>query len=335
MKLLMISMDRKIFNKDSEVARRQIEYAKNYDEVHIIVFTKRSSFKEIALGNNIVVYPTRSLSRWSYIFRALSLGRFIVERRNISHITCQDPFETGLVGALIKNRHDVSLELQIHTDIGSPYFQKFNFLNRIRTLISKYTLTRADKVRVVSERIKKYVSRFVLPEKIEIKPIAVDIEKVKNAPVTEDLHKKYPQFSHIILMVSRLEPEKNIEMAVKAWPKVLEKIPKTGLLITGSGAEDCKLKLIVESLKLNDSIIFSGWQNQETIYSYYKTAEALLVTSWYEGYGMTMLEAQAAHCPVVSTDVGIARDIGTQIVEFSPESIACGIIDLCLKTKRS
>ena len=37
MKLLMISTDRKIFDKDSAVAQRQIEYAKKYEEVHIII----------------------------------------------------------------------------------------------------------------------------------------------------------------------------------------------------------------------------------------------------------------------------------------------------------
>ena len=41
MKLLMISTDKKIFDKDSAVAQRQIEYAKKYEEVHIIIFTKK------------------------------------------------------------------------------------------------------------------------------------------------------------------------------------------------------------------------------------------------------------------------------------------------------
>ncbi len=43
--------------------------------------------------------------------------------------------------------------------------------------------------------------------------------------------------------------------------------------------------------------------------SYYKTADLFLLTSNYEGYGRTIIEAMAAGCPVVMTDVGIAGEI--------------------------
>lgn len=319
MKLLMISTDRNIFDKNSAVAQRQIEYAKKYEEVHIIVFAKKT-FQETSLGSNIFIYPTRSSSRWLYVFDALKLGRFIVEKRVIGDVTCQDPFETGLVGALIKNREPVSLEIQIHTDIGSPYFQKFSFLNRIRTRISRYALARADHIRVVSYRIQEYLSTFVEPSRIEVRPIAVNLEGIKNALITTDLHKKYPQFSKIVLMVSRLEKEKNISMAIEAFKEVLEKVPKAGLVIVGSGREFTKLKAIAPS-----SVIFEGWQNDTA--SYLKTADLFLNTSWYEGYGMTLLEAQTAGLKIVSTDVGIAGEVGAQIVKWTPEDIARGIIN--------
>lgn len=320
----MISNDRKIFDKGSAVALRQIEYAKKYEEVHIVIFAKKD-FEETILGSNIWVYPTHSSSKWKYIFDALKLGRFIVSRRGITNVTCQDPFETGLVGALIKNRHQVELELQVHTDIGSPYFQKFNRLNRIRTLISKYTLTKADSVRVVSTRIKNYVQKFIDPSKIEVRPIAVDTEKIKNAPINVDLHKKYPQFKKIVLIASRLEPEKNISLAIEAFKMVLEKDPQVGLIIVGSGSEEEKLKKLVTNFRIDKSVIFEGWQND--LISYYKTNDCFLVTSWYEGYGMTLIEAQAAGCQVVSTDVGVASEIGAKIVEYNVQSVANGIIE--------
>jgi glycosyltransferase involved in cell wall biosynthesis len=315
----MISTDRNIFDKDSAVAKRQIEYAKKYEEVHIVVFSNKS-FEETTLSTNVYVYPTRSSSRWLYVFDALKLGRFIVEKRGIADVTCQDPFETGLVGALIKSRHPMSLEIQIHTDIGSPYFQNFTFLNKIRTLISKFTLKRADHVRVVSYRIQEYLSTIIEPSRITVRPIAVDTDRIRNAPITVDLHKKYPQFSKIILIASRLEREKNVGMAVEAFKKVLEKIPTAGLVIVGSGSELPKLQAMA-----NDSIKFEGWSND--LASYYKTADLFLNTSWYEGYGMVFAEAKAAGLKIVSTDVGIARESGAEIVQFDPEGIACGIID--------
>jgi glycosyltransferase involved in cell wall biosynthesis len=323
MKLLMISMDRKIFDPNSAVAKRQIEYAKKYEEVHIIIFTKKG-FKESTLGSNIFVYPTNSISRWLYVFDALKLGRFIVEKRNIGDVSCDNPFETGLVGALIKNRHPVSLELQIHTDIGSPYFQNFNTLNKLRTKISKYTLLRADHIRVVSYRIQEYLSIIVEPSRIEVRPIVVDTEKIKNAQITVDLHKKYPQFSKIVLMSSRLEPEKNIGMALEAFKKVVEQVPQAGLVILGTGGEEAALKKLSQDLGIQNSVIFEGWQME--IATYLKTSDCFLNTSWYEGYGMTLVEAKSAGTKIVSTNVGIAREIDAEIVEWNPESIARGII---------
>ncbi len=325
MKLLMISTDRNIFDKNSAVAQRQIEYAKKYEEVHIIIFSNRD-FNETSLGSNIFIYPTRSLSRWLYVFDALRLGRFIVEKRKIGDVTCQDPFETGLVGALIKNREPVSLELQIHTDIGSPYFQTFTFLNRVRTLISRYALPRADHIRAVSYRIQEYLSTFIEPSRIEVRPIAVDVEKIKNAPVTTDLHQKYPQFSKIILMVSRLEKEKNIEMAIESFKMIVKEIPKVGLIVVGSGSEESKLKNLTKNLGLERSVIFEGWQNDTA--SYYKTCDCFLVTSWYEGYGMSIIEAHAVGAKIVSTDVGVAREVGAEIVGYSPGEVSKKITEI-------
>jgi glycosyltransferase involved in cell wall biosynthesis len=357
----MISTDRKIFDKNSAVAQRQIQYAKKYEEVHIIVFTRKSNKLCINCGKqcidcgkdcaqtvncgqycekaveNLFIYPTNSSSRFSYIFNALALGRFIATKRSISHITCQDPFESGLVGVLIKNRYRVKstnlppeLEIQIHTDIGSPYFQNFNFLNKIRTFISKYTLTRANTVRVVSQRIKDHVKKYIDESKIEIRPIEVNIDGIKNSQIIPeaDLHKKYTQFEKVILMVSRLEKEKNIEMAIKAFSMVLKKMPKTGLIIVGNGKEKDNLIKISEKMP----IIFEDWQNnQEILATYYKTCDLFLNTSWYEGYGMTLKEAEIAGCKIVSTDVGVAREVGANIVGWREEEIAEGVVRVIVK----
>ncbi len=321
----MISTDRNIFDKNSAVAQRQIEYAKKYEEVHIIVFAHKT-FSETTLDSTIFVYPTRSNSKWMYVFDALKLGRFIVEKRGVGDVTCQDPFETGLVGALIKSRMTVSLELQVHTDIGSRYFQNFSLLNKIRTKILRYTLRKADHVRVVSYRIQEYLSTWIDASRIEVRPIKVDVEKIKNAPITIDLHKNYPQFSKIVLMASRLEREKNIEMALHVWKKVTEKIPQAGLVIVGKGSEEALLKEKTRELGLENSVVFLGWQNDTA--SLYKTADCFLSTSWFEGYGMTFVEAQAAGLKIVSTDVGIAREVGAHIVGWTPESISAGILEI-------
>ncbi len=295
MKLLMISNDKKIWDPQSAVAQRQIENAKKFDEVHILL---RGKTKEMHLGSNVWVYGRW----WRY-----NLARFIIGKRGITHITCQDPFENGLIGVLLKKRHVVNLELQIHTDIGSPYFQNENFKNKIRTYLSKYTLSYADHVRVVSNRIKDYVKKYVDESKIEVRPIFVDVEKIKSAP-------RVPHDKKTILCVSRLEPEKRVNWVIEA----MKDIKDAELKIVGDGSQRKALEAKAQGLPIK----FYGWVN-DTV-PFYKGADIFINTSLYEGYGMTLVEAQAAGLKILSTDVGIAKEVGATIIN-SPEDIVKNI----------
>lgn len=289
MKLLMISNDKKILDPTSAVAQRQIEYAKKYEEVHILL---RTTSQEKNLSSNLWVYG----SYWRY-----SLARFIVKARGITHVTCQDPFENGLIGTLVKKRHAVHLEFQLHTD--------FDAQSSWRKYLAKYNFLYADHVRVVSERVKHQIKKYVAEEKIEVRPIFVDTEKIKNTPVTVDLHQKYPQYKKIALMVSRIEKEKQIDMAIRAFAA----LPDHALVIVGEGSLRKKLESIAPS-----NVYFEGWHDPAT---YYKTADVFINTSAYEGYGMSLVEAQSVGLRILSTDVGVAKEIGAEIITSSDDII--------------
>ena len=293
MKLLMISNDKKILDPTSAVAQRQIEYAKKFEEIHILLRGKK---QEKHLGSNVWVY----CRLWRY-----NLARFLIEKKEITHITCQDPFENGLIGVLLKRRSHVHLELQIHTDIGSPYFQNENFKNKIRTYLAKYTLSYADHVRVVSPRIKEYVKRYVDESKIEVRPIFVDIEKIKNTPRTETNDKK------IILSISRLEKEKRVDMIIEA----MKSIKNAELRIIGDGSQRKHLEKLAEGLPIK----FYGWRHDTA--QFYKNADVFVNASLYEGYGMTLVEAHAAGLKILSTDVGVAKDVGSTIIQDTQDII--------------
>jgi glycosyltransferase involved in cell wall biosynthesis len=334
-RLLMISTDRNILVEGSAVRVRQIEYAKQFDEVHIIVFSKKRKAgapKEFVLSENCWAYATDSWSPFLYTQDAVSLGKFIISKKGITDITCQDPFLTGMAGVTLKKKFPhIHLELQVHTDIGSPYFG-YSWGNKIRKVLARLYIPYADHVRVVSNKIRDYlVNELKVSEsKIEVRPIVIDIDKIKLAPIIDgaDLHKKYPQFEKIVLMASRIEPEKNIELAVEAFKTVSDEMPKVGLVIVGSGSQISKLKFLISKNKLSNSVIFEPWASPETLYSYYKTADVFLLTSLFEGYGMTLVEAHAAGCKIVSTDVGVARELGATITSYEADEVANKILEI-------
>jgi len=323
MNVLMISTDRKIFDENSAVRRRMIEYGKLVRELHIIVFVKAKDKSQddlsviklkkknkIKLSNNTWVYPTNSNNRWLYIWDANIIGKKVVGKNSNNFIiTTQDPFETGLAGWLVSLTKKIPLHFQVHTDFLSHYFSGESFLNRIRVVIAKFLIPRASGIRVVSGRIKKEIGKKIkiLDNKITVLPIFVDIKKIEKAPVKKSLRKKYSQFDFIILMASRFSKEKNIELAIGAMKSIVKDYPMAGLVIVGEGIEKVNYEEKIKNLDLEKNVIIEEWTSD--LPSYYKIADLFLLTSNYEGYGLTVIEAMSAGCPVVMSDVGIAGSL--------------------------
>ena len=310
MNILAISSDRKLFEPGSAVRSRTLEYGRLADELHTIVFAKRElGFHEESFPPNIFIYPTNARTKWGYIPYAIIEARNLKRRGvHIDVVTTQDPFEAGLAGFFIARIFGAKLHLQIHTDFMSPYFARESFANRLRVMLAKFLLSRADAVRVVSERIKKSLVHIVKSSTpITVLPIFVNAAVPHDASSETMLKKKYPQFDFHIVMASRLSPEKNIPLALEAMKEVIIEHPKAGLIIVGAGPEEQYLKDLVQKLGLEKNIMFEGWQENLDLYCH--AADSFLLTSNYEGYGMVVVEALVAGCPVVMADVGCAGDV--------------------------
>lgn len=314
MKVLMISTDRKIWDTTSAVHARMQSYAQFFDELHIVVFAKKNLglTKEI-YGEKLHVYPTQSRTKIGYIFDAIKLGKHILSVSSKNYqlatkdwaISTQDPFETGIVGARLSRKNAIPLHVQIHTDFLSPHFKRGGVLNIVRRLIGEYLVLLTDRIRVVSARIQHgLVARLHIPtEKIDVLPIQIlAVDSVRDTR-SGLLQKQFPQFDHIALVASRLEREKNIGWIIDSWKTVRAQFPKAGLVIVGEGSLGEKLHKQVERCGLSDAVVFLPWQRDLT--PYYASADVFVSVSWYEGYGMTLMEAARAHCPIISTRVGV------------------------------
>ena len=306
MKVLMFSTDSLLFEAGSEVATRLKEYGEALGEVHVVVATWQR-FTPQKVSERVMLYPVL-MSRFALHLIALyRQGAALIRKENITVITSQDPFENGVVAWLLKMRFHLPLQLQVHTDIGSMYFRKESIKNTVRFFTARFLLPRANRIRVVSERIKKFLAEKmpIESDKIDVLPIWVDVRKIQNKKVTVDLRERYPEAHFRLLMLSRLTKEKNIELAIRAVSKVQEQHPNILLVVVGDGPEKPYLQEIAGRHKVR--IVFES--RTKDIASYYKTADCYLLTSDYEGYGRTVIEAFAAGTPVIMTDVGCAGEI--------------------------
>ena len=228
------------------------------------------------------VHPLRE------IYKAADLNRYDV-------VTAQDPFWRGLIAWRAARRMGAKLNLQIHTDLSAQPFW--------RRLLAYFLLRRADSVRVVSEKIRKQVQDRGVKAPIRVLPIYIDISRFQNL-------KPEPHTQKTILWIGRFEPEKNPLSAVRILKEVRADGIDAKLIMLGTGTLESAIRKLAGSLPIE----LPGWQNPE---SYLQIADVVLCTSKHESWGASILEALAAGVPVVSPDIGIAKEAGAIVVPRS------------------
>lgn len=315
MKMLMISLDKKIIEHNSQVAKRMEAYSNLGYALFIVIPDREKRKPGIRLGTKQKVYvESTGGNKLQQIFRVFFRSREILLSENINQITTQDPFFTGFIGILLrfifKYKRDIKLEVQLHGDFFSTnYYKKSGVKNKIQNLIGRFVLKRVDKIRVVSYRIRESLSILKIPKstKIVVKPVEIDYELIKKYPRDKNyIIKRFPgNYNKTFFWSGRMEPVKNLEWLIEIFKDVIEKKKNILLILAGEGSEKYKLQEKVKDLNLEDHIRFDSWS--EFPFNLYKSADCLLFPSLSEGFGRVPMEAVAAGAKVIMNDVGVAN----------------------------
>lgn len=308
--VLLIGTDTGLFDAGSAARVRMALQARTVGEMHIIVFSQRQQeFAEVHDGP-LHVYPTASTSRFKIPSDAVRIARALP---HIDIISAQDPFWSGHIGLRAARHIGAKLQMQVHTNLLAPSFAAESLGNQCKVLWAKFNLRRADCVRVVSPQIKDALLRIGIATPISVQPIFTDVAAVQVAQAA-NIATEFAQFEQILLVAARLEKEKNVGDAIAAMPDIVKSFPKAGLLIAGDGSHKEALQKKVQDMGIDTSVVFLG--RRSDIFSLYKGAGCCIAaTAEYEGYGAATVEALAAGCPVISRDIGIAREAGAIIAD--------------------
>lgn len=313
MKVLVIGNDPKIFDKNSENHARIREYAGLFD-LYAVVSKTSPGFDEMR-GGNFHFYPTNSRAGLFWFLKAASIGKKIARAERVDIIDAQDAGESGLAARFIARSVGIPFRLQIHTDIFSPHYRSAGWKEYLRFRLAKLLIPKASCIRVVSERIKKsIISRLNLPREVQplnvsVLPIFTDVGKFMEAgkdPRTEDRFKNYD--FKMITAGRFVDKEKNFSMLIEMMRDFVKVCPKALLVIVGDGPDMNRYNLQATSYKLlGKNIIIEPWRND--LPSFYKSFDIYLMSSNFEGWGRTVIEAMSAGLPVVMTDVGVAGEV--------------------------
>lgn len=310
-RVLQISADRSargLLHHDSPAFKRQEAYARVFGNLDVIAFSLHRDQASAIDAGPLRIFPTRAPFRLLYGWYAARMARTMPKP---DVVTVQDPFETGLTGWCIARRVGVPLHVQLHTDVFSPSYRRHSLTNRIRAHIARFVLARATRIRVVSPLLKKGLEQNGITAPVTVLPIYADLAHIRQGGHPA-LTSRFHGFEKRVVVVSRLEREKNVALAIDAFAESASQ--NACLIIVGEGSEQERLVDLARRRGVQPRVFFEGEQDAA---NYYALADLVLVPSRYEGYGLVIIEALAAGKPVISTDVGIAREAGAIIA--SPE----------------
>ena len=173
----------------------------------------------------------------------------------------------------------------------------------------KAVATKANGVVVSTTQEREEALLFgVKPERIRIIPPGI-------APFQKAKKPKSDQFR--ILFVGRISPSRKVDDIIRAFSYVARKSPMQ-LIIVGeegklSASEEPgyyqKLLRLTNELGVSDRVTFTGPQFGEDLVREYETSDVFVYASAYESFGQPLLEAAIHGLAIVTTRVGVARDI--------------------------
>jgi mannosylfructose-phosphate synthase len=113
----------------------------------------------------------------------------------------------------------------------------------------------------------------------------------------------------VILALGRLAENKGYDLLIRAFALVAERIPEARLHLAvggqkmGAGEQKIlqELKAITRELNLESRVDFAGYVSDEDLPDYYRAADLFVLSSRYEPFGMTAIEAMACGTPTIVT----------------------------------
>lgn len=269
----------------------------------------------------------------------LAIGRYILELRQIlaawpaevvhfnsSHVML------GILGLFGRKKMRTVFTVHGLSVLDSRY--EAGWLRPWYMLVYRFLMSRADRL--------VFVSRHNLNEAKENK-LTTEGEVIYNGLANEtDEHlsleaaraflsqaTKCDLSSQVVVgSVGRFAYQKNYDFLIKNWPALLAAQPNLKLVIIGDGEDRGKLVAMIESLKLQDSVFLVSAAPASL---YLKAFNLFVLPSRYEGLPISLLEAMAAGCPILASQVGGNAELLRHEAELYPFNDEKLFIDGCLR----
>ena len=285
-------------------------------------FIEHHNEHEYTLYGSTLPYPFRRLSKY-YFKMALSLAN---KKADLF-------WGTGFRGIFSK-RFKTVISIYDMAHIYYPDFAEAEFYKFLSRKLKSHA-QKAEMILTISDSTRRDVVNYLdIPEdKVRVTYLGVDPQyrPVGDSSVVQAIREKYGLPERYILFVGTLQPRKNVEGLLGAF-RMLEdeyKVPHKLVLVGCKGWKYDGIFSRIERDGLSDKVVFPGYVDYQDLPVLYSAADLFVLPSYYEGFGLPILEAMACGTPVVTSNVSsmpeVAGDAAVLVDPKRTEDIAGGI----------
>lgn len=242
-------------------------------------------------------------------YRGFSTALEIARQYQLDIIHTQTEFSLGLLGVWIAKELRIPVVHTYHTQY-EDYVRYIAKGMVIRPSMVKYIvrgfMSDLDGVICPSEIVYDLLMKYKIKVEKRVIPTGIELAKFERPEITSeniaDLREKLGISNQgtMLLSLSRVSYEKNIQAVLAALPAVLEENPDVKLVVAGDGPYLSDLKAQAKRLNITDAVIFTGMIAPSETALYYKAADFFISASTSETQGLTYLESLASGTPIIA-----------------------------------
>jgi glycosyltransferase involved in cell wall biosynthesis len=233
------------------------------------------------------------------------------ERPHVVHTHAAKAGTLGRVAALVACRVPGRRCVLVHTFHGhslSGYFSSRR--NRVFGTIERVLARRTDRIVAVSEEVRDDLVRFgvAAPERFQVVRLGFDLSPFVTADRDREALRRavrdelgIPQDARVVTLIARLAPIKRVDRFLRIAERLRDE-PGIRFLVVGDGELRDELQASPEARSLGERLVWAGFRRDMPAVCV--ASDVVVLTSDNEGTPVSLIEAQAAGVPVVSTAVG-------------------------------